>query len=104
MDQLPLMTFLRSLDSCSGDMWSRMVAPVPPSRAFTKSFILRSCSMSFPSSRHSCSKAACSFSAWALSAAISLSAESRLSYARLDTSMMRAISFFFSASSFSSLR
>ena len=69
---------------------------------FMKSFILRSCSIILPSSFHSRSKSSCSLSACALSADISDCAASRASYALFEISMMRAISFFFSASSRSS--
>ena len=69
---------------------------------FMKSFILRSCSIILPSSFHSFSNSTCSLSAWCFSAAISCCAASRASYALFEISMIRAISFFFSASSRSS--
>mmetsp|Transcript_37189 Transcript_37189/g.91943 ORF Transcript_37189/g.91943 Transcript_37189/m.91943 type:complete len:291 (+) Transcript_37189:884-1756(+) len=102
MFQLPLITFLRSLVSSS-----MLISPSLPSaswslrRFFMNSFILRSCSISLPSSRHSASNAALSLSACARRAAISFCAWSRASYAMLEISMMLAISFFFSCSSFS---
>jgi len=82
-----------------------LISPSLPSaswsfrRFFMKSFILRSCSISFPSSRHSASNACCSLSACAFSFAISFTARSRASYALLEISMIFPISFFFSCSS-----